>query len=309
MLYNDGHAIVFNGTIPSIVNPNNNKPQPIDSNHSNNTSSRSEQENLKNENQASILNLALGEESKFDSSSSLLRDLSNSIEVSINNNDRTETQPPDLADGLAEDNLNNEQIVAENEQKPAQAKVHFSGAGLMYSYRFEALYLRFGVDSSNAGSEHQINSHSYAAELQIMAFNSVLYKSYAEASSKPQGLLGIAIMVDLLHTTSVGTDSGPTTTRGSLNEPLESLLNKMEDIKHRGFSTEVRNFNLSALIQEKTAFVSYEGSLTTPGCDESVVWLVLNKPLYISQSTVSNMFQLEYSAHLHITLLALLLFM
>ncbi|XP_078324662.1 carbonic anhydrase-related protein 10-like [Crassostrea virginica] len=29
-------------------------------------------------------------------------------------------------------------------------------------------------------------------------------------------------------------------------------------------------------------YLTYEGSLTQPGCQETVTWVILNKPLYIS---------------------------
>lgn len=240
-----------------------------------------------------ILDLTTGD--KLDlASSSLLRDLSNN-EIVTNNNIKLDDSFDISVDNSADSNLiSEEQNVIENEQKLAQSetKVLISGAGLMYSYKFEALYLRFSnAEANSVGSEHQIDSHSYAAEIQLMSYNSVLYKSFAEAMSKPQGLLGIAIMVDLIREEVDSTNGGSVINRRKLNEPLEVLLSNLDSIKHRGFSVEVRDFNLSALIPDSNNFVIYEGSLTTPGCDESVNWLVLNKPLYISRSKVSKIFR------------------
>lgn len=254
----------------------------------------SKRDNLNyDDNRATLFNLV--SVAKLDSTSPLLGDL-NSAETNINNNIKLE-DGFDLSIDSSDDtnSVLDEQNIVENEQKLAQLeKVHISGAGLMYSYKFEALYLRFGNSESNvAGSEHQIDSHSYAAEIQIMSYNSMLYKSYSEALNKPQGLLGVAIMVDLIN--DENSSYGQAAMKRNLNEPLEELLSKLDSIKHRGFSVGIRNFNLSALLPETNSFIIYEGSLTIPGCDESVNWLVLNKPLYISQSKVSKMFDFSDS--------------
>lgn len=270
----------------------------INDNEANNDSngSISKQDNPNyDDRQATLFNLV--SVAKLDSTSPLFGDL-NRAEASINNNIKLEDSFEFSADSSDDTNsVLDDQNVIENEPNEAQLeKVHISGAGLMYSYKFEALYLRFGNSESNvAGSEHQIDSHSYAAEIQIMSYNSMLYKSYSEALNKPQGLLGIAIMVDSIS--DENSSNGRTVIKRNLNEPLEELLSKLDSIKHRGFSVEIRNFNLSALLPEMNNFVIYEGSLTIPGCDESVNWVVLNKPLYISQSKVSKMFHF-YSSNI-----------
>lgn len=363
VLYNDGHAIVFNATPPQSVEMRQKNLDPnlkfqsgssqvsvvstISSNNNdtsiNSGSSMSKRDNINYEdNRENIFDLVSSD--KLDSTSSLLSDFSNSI---TNNNVKAKLDDSfDIrsADSSANYNLVlDDRNTIDNEQKqPAQFETELliSGAGLMYSYRFEALYLRFSNAEANSisggggggggGSEHRIDSHSYAGEIQIMSYNSILYKSYAEASSKPHGLLGIAIMVDLIKDedddekdfTNNGRGIGESNKRRNLNEPLEVLLSKLDNIKHRGHLVEVGNFNLSALISDTNNFVIYEGSLTIPSCDESVNWLVLNKPLYISQSKVSKIFfvaegksvscfivfMCEYSTHLHIKL-AIMLFM
>ena len=41
------------------------------------------------------------------------------------------------------------------------------------------------------------------------------------------------------------------------------------------------------LPKDRTTFFRYEGSLTTPGCEESVIWSVLTEKLPVSESQVS----------------------
>lgn len=170
---------------------------------------------------------------------------------------------------------------------------YFSGAGLIYTYKFEALYFRFDL-KSESGSEHRINSRAFPAEVQILAYNSNLFKSFHEASLKPFGILAISILVDLLP-------SEPSKTRRPtqiINRPLASLLNKLDKVRHRGNSVPISGFNLSALLPDTDYFVTYDGSLTMPGCHESVVWLLLNKPTYISQADVSRISDISWNESL-----------
>ena len=37
-------------------------------------------------------------------------------------------------------------------------------------------------------------------------------------------------------------------------------------------------------------FMTYEGSMTQPGCQETVTWVVMNRPAYITRSQVRKPF-------------------
>lgn len=54
-----------------------------------------------------------------------------------------------------------------------------------------------------------------------------------------------------------------------------------------GSSTPIRHISLRSLIPNTDAFMTYEGSTTHPGCWESTVWIILNKPIYITKQEVS----------------------
>jgi len=57
--------------------------------------------------------------------------------------------------------------------------------------------IHYGVDNAK-GSEHTIDGLSFAAELQLFAFNSQLYSNWREAESRPNGVAAVAILVVLL---------------------------------------------------------------------------------------------------------------
>lgn len=53
-----------------------------------------------------------------------------------------------------------------------------------------------------------------------------------------------------------------------------------------GNNTNISGFTLNDLIPNTTEYMTYEGSLTIPGCQESVTWIIFNKPIYLSADQV-----------------------
>lgn len=53
-----------------------------------------------------------------------------------------------------------------------------------------------------------------------------------------------------------------------------------------GSSTQIRHLSLKSLLPNTEQYMTYEGSTTHPGCWESVVWVILNKPIYITKQEV-----------------------
>lgn len=54
-----------------------------------------------------------------------------------------------------------------------------------------------------------------------------------------------------------------------------------------GSSTPIRHISLRSLLPNTEQFMTYEGSTTHPGCWESTVWIILNKPIYITKQEVN----------------------
>lgn len=174
----------------------------------------------------------------------------------------------------------------------ANKRVDFSGAGLSYSYSFESFNLRFGSvsgDNSVGGSEHKINGRHFEAELQLFAYNSILFKSYEEAIGKPSGLLAISILIDLTPNKKQNPSEAKETRHRVENLELNHLVAVItKRLLYRDSQVLVRSLNVSNLLPELNDYVTYDGSLTTPGCQESVTWLILNRPLYLAAEKVSN---------------------
>uniref|UniRef100_T1JAV0 Alpha-carbonic anhydrase domain-containing protein n=1 Tax=Strigamia maritima TaxID=126957 RepID=T1JAV0_STRMM len=45
----------------------------------------------------------------------------------------------------------------------------------------------------------------------------------------------------------------------------------------------VKNISIRQLLPDTDFFMTYEGSTTMPGCHETVTWIILNKPIYITK--------------------------
>lgn len=50
--------------------------------------------------------------------------------------------------------------------------------------------------------------------------------------------------------------------------------------------TRLKKFTPANLLPQTEHYVTYEGSITYPGCYESVTWIVMNNPIYISLEDV-----------------------
>lgn len=60
----------------------------------------------------------------------------------------------------------------------------------------------------------------------------------------------------------------------------------MYDCVDAGQQARVRHISIQGLVPQTDNYITYDGSLTQPGCQETVTWIIVNKPLYISQDNV-----------------------
>lgn len=53
-----------------------------------------------------------------------------------------------------------------------------------------------------------------------------------------------------------------------------------------GEEIEVKRLSVRGLLPETDYYMTYDGSTTMPACHETVTWLILNKPIYITKQQV-----------------------
>uniref|UniRef100_A0A1I7Y0N2 Alpha-carbonic anhydrase domain-containing protein n=1 Tax=Steinernema glaseri TaxID=37863 RepID=A0A1I7Y0N2_9BILA len=141
-----------------------------------------------------------------------------------------------------------------------------------YRYRLHHIQFHFGRDGK-MGSEHALDSNRFPMEIQLVAINTDLYANYSAASKAPHGLAGISVMVELGART---------------NEELLKVTVATASIPFKGMEVDLMDLKPWKLLPETTEYVTYEGSTTSPGCHETVTWIVFNRPIYISPAHVSE---------------------
>ncbi|XP_026470096.1 carbonic anhydrase-related protein 10 isoform X2 [Ctenocephalides felis] len=151
--------------------------------------------------------------------------------------------------------------------KDSKQHVNISGGPLAYRYQFEEIYIHYGTDN-HQGSEHQVQGYKFPGEIQLYGFNKELYHNMSEAQHRSQGIVGISLMVQIGDTP---------------NPELRIITSTFGKVLYRGDSTPIRHLSLRALLPDTQHFMTYEGSTTHPGCWETTVWIILNKPIYMTK--------------------------
>ncbi|XP_051030372.1 carbonic anhydrase-related protein 11 isoform X2 [Phodopus roborovskii] len=166
--------------------------------------------------------------------------------------------------------------------------VNVSGGPLLYSHRLSELRLLFGA-RDGAGSEHQINHQGFSAEVQLIHFNQELYGNLSAASRGPNGLAILSLFVNVA---------------GSSNPFLSRLLNRdtITRISYKNDAYFLQDLSLELLFPESFGFITYQGSLSTPPCSETVTWILIDRTLNVTslqifQSLSGNGRPLQPLAH------------
>lgn len=158
-----------------------------------------------------------------------------------------------------------------NSTNPVPILVMFKGA----VYRFAQLHFHWGLHNDR-GSEHQINGKPYPAELHIIHHN-IRYSDLHSSVEKKDGLLVWG------HLIQVGEES-------QQNSGLDFIIRQIKNIEFAGTNVTIpvdipMSWILSSHLQYNKYF-TYKGSLTTPGCFETVRWVVDDKIKYITTKQI-----------------------
>ncbi|XP_018427118.1 PREDICTED: carbonic anhydrase 4-like [Nanorana parkeri] len=163
-------------------------------------------------------------------------------------------------------------------------EITISGGGLEGTYKAAQLHFHWG-NSDMLGSEHSIDGERYAAELHIV------HKKDSSRSDTSGGTTGgkrtIAVLGFFIEESA------------NDNPKYNGIVQALNDITLKGKSTTVSQVKLQELIPEAKDlkhFYRYDGSLTTPGCDESVTWTVFHKKITLGKSQLQAFYtKLNYS--------------
>ncbi|KAL2721108.1 carbonic anhydrase-related protein 10 isoform X1 [Vespula maculifrons] len=76
-------------------------------------------------------------------------------------------------------------------------------------------------------------------------------------------------------------------TSDAYQPPPQRLLENDRELARRD-TAQVSYLSLRSLLPDTNGYMTYEGSTTHPGCWETAVWLILNKPIYITAQEVGS---------------------
>ncbi|XP_050722432.1 putative carbonic anhydrase-like protein 2 isoform X1 [Eriocheir sinensis] len=155
--------------------------------------------------------------------------------------------------------------------------INITGGPLSYRYQVSHVQLHFGA-VDHVGSEHTINGTAFPAELQVYGFNTQLFSNFSEAVNKAHGVVAISVLLQ------VGLQGHP---------GLRPLTDAVQRVQWAGTSSEVNHVGVRALLPDSHHYITYDGSLTQPPCHETVTWILVNKPVYITKQQLHGLRQVQ----------------
>lgn len=195
------------------------------------------------------------------------------------------------------------------------------------SYRYTLSHLTFHYGRQiNHGSEHLIDGAQFPGEVQLYFYNSQLYNSFEEASGRSNGIAAIAMLIQVSPDSKLS------------NQQLKRITHALKNITLKGSSQYIHSLSISDLtgiistnnvmmapsgsknfanlapnslnlpsnFGDKMSpssgykqYITYEGSLTEPGCYETVTWMILNKPIYMTNHFFHSLIHSKSSESSH----------
>ncbi|XP_012266640.2 carbonic anhydrase 1 [Athalia rosae] len=146
--------------------------------------------------------------------------------------------------------------------------IPLKGGSLPYTYYLEQMHFHWGA-------EHTINGEQDALELHFVHY-ARQYDNVTYASEFKNGVAVVAVLFEISNED---------------NDYLEQIIDAVQDVSLIN-SNVTRRTLASKLIpslllpKDHTSYYRYYGSLTTPSCQEAVIWTILSNKLSISVSQI-----------------------
>lgn len=164
-----------------------------------------------------------------------------------------------------------------------KASSNVCGGPVDKKHKFLQFHMHWGQTDAQ-GSEHTINGSPFAAEIHFVNWNSDSYDQPGQAcaSCDHTGAIVLGSLVKI----------------GKHNAEFDKLVNSLSKIGLSGQSVDLPdNFDYQGLFPaDKTAYFSYQGSLTTPPCTEAISWVVFRDAIEVSSEQLAvfrNLYQCE----------------
>ncbi|XP_046906700.1 carbonic anhydrase 4-like isoform X2 [Hypomesus transpacificus] len=149
--------------------------------------------------------------------------------------------------------------------------VEVRGGGLSGTYLPLQIKFHWGDTDLQPGSEHTVDGHRYPMEMHIVSVKKEL--SMDEVLGHPEGLAVFGFFINV-------------TEDWASSSAWENFTSYFSNLTETDSVVELHhNMSINDLLAgvDLTRFYRYLGSLTTPTCDEAVVWTVFQEPIRISR--------------------------
>uniref|UniRef100_A0A8C5B9E4 Carbonic anhydrase n=1 Tax=Gadus morhua TaxID=8049 RepID=A0A8C5B9E4_GADMO len=142
---------------------------------------------------------------------------------------------------------------------------------LVTGYKAVQFHLHWGKDGG-PGSEHTIDGEQYPMELHIVHMK----KEYTDLSAALKDPNGVAVLGFFYEV--------------SANKKYDNIINAVQKITAPSRCLD----QLIPARQNLTTYYRYKGSLTTPGCTESVVWTLFEHTIPLSKEQLQVFSKLRF---------------
>lgn len=152
--------------------------------------------------------------------------------------------------------------------------IYVQARGYSGNYQFVQFHFHWGQESSR-GSEHTFDGEAFPMELHLVHFNQN-YGTFPEALKRKDGLLVIGIIFEISRIP---------------NKELQPIVDALSEVRTEdpnGFALTAPVILNNLLPRITSNFFSYNGSLTTPPCSESVIHNVLATRVPISEQQMQQ---------------------
>nr|XP_033813185.1 carbonic anhydrase 15-like isoform X2 [Geotrypetes seraphini] len=164
---------------------------------------------------------------------------------------------------------NGHSVLVQLEGETVIWNMNISGGGLPNIFQVLQFHFHWGSPTSN-GSEHTVGGNQYPMELHIVHL-SVKYQSIADAMKDPSGLAVLGFFFTIAEAD---------------NPNYNTILAGLKNVSSEGNFVDLEpTFRLDSLLpstNKLTRYYRYQGSLTTPDCEEAVIWTVFEDTIPIS---------------------------